>query len=64
MTSEGFGEMFEDDSADTCAEHFPFKLMGAQVEGLAHADPVMMTPIDVSENCHSPTQPQLNSSWE
>ena len=27
MTSEGLGEMFEDDFADTCAEKFPFVLM-------------------------------------
>ena len=28
MTSEGLGEMFEDDSADTCARKFPLMLMG------------------------------------
>ena len=29
MTSEGLGEMFEGDSADTCAGKFPFTSMGA-----------------------------------
>ena len=28
MTSEGLGEMFEGDSADTCAGKFPLTLMG------------------------------------
>ena len=28
MTSEGLGEMFEGDSADTCARKFPLMLMG------------------------------------
>ena len=28
MTSEGLGEMFEGDSADTCAEKFPLVSMG------------------------------------
>ena len=36
MTSEGLGEMFEGDSADT--------------EGLACADPVARTPIGMSRN--------------
>ena len=35
MTSEGLGDMFEDDSADTCAEKFLLMLMGGQAEGLA-----------------------------
>ena len=30
MTSEGLGEMFEDDSADTCAGKFPLMLMGGR----------------------------------
>ena len=30
MTSEGLGEMFEGDSADTCAGKFPLVLMGAE----------------------------------
>ena len=50
MTSEGLGEMFEGDSADTCASKFPLLLMGAQVEGLACADPGSRTPIGVSGN--------------
>ena len=33
MTSEGLGEMFEGDSADTCAGKFP----GGRAEGLACA---------------------------
>ena len=30
MTSEGLGEMFEGDSADTCAGKFPLTSMGAE----------------------------------
>ena len=30
MTSEGLGEMFEGDSADTCARKFPLMLMGGR----------------------------------
>ena len=30
MTSEGLGEMFEGDSADTCGEKFPLTSMGAE----------------------------------
>ena len=30
MTSEGLGEMFEGDSADTCAGKFPLTAMGAE----------------------------------
>ena len=30
MTSEGLGEMFEGDSADTCARKFPLVLMGGR----------------------------------
>ena len=30
MTSEGLGEMFEGDSADTCAGKFPLMSMGAK----------------------------------
>ena len=30
MTSEGLGEMFEGDSADTCAGKFPLVLMGSE----------------------------------
>ena len=34
MTSEGLGEMFEGDSADTCAGKFPLLSMGGRAEGL------------------------------
>ena len=50
MTSEGLGEMFEGDSADTCAGKFPLMSMGGQAEGLACADPGARTPIGVSGN--------------
>ena len=30
MTSEGSGEMYEDNSADTCAEKFPLTAIGAE----------------------------------
>ena len=48
MTSEGWGEMFEGDSADTCAGKFPLVLMGGQAEGLGCADPGARTPIGAS----------------
>ena len=38
MTSEGLGEMFEGNSADSCAGKFPLMLMGGRAEGLACAD--------------------------
>ena len=50
MTSEGLGEMFEGDSADTLTGKFPLVLMGGRVEGLACADPVARTPIGASGN--------------
>ena len=50
MTSEGLGEMFEGDSADTCAEKFPLVSMGGRAEGLACADPGARTPIGASGN--------------
>ena len=50
MTSEGLGEMFEDDSADTCAGKFPLVSMGGRVEGLACTDPGARTPIGVNGN--------------
>ena len=50
MTSEGLGEMFECDSADTCAEKFPLVSMGGRVEGLMCADPGTRTPIGASGN--------------
>jgi hypothetical protein len=37
MTSEGLGEMFEGDSADTCAGKFLLVVMGGRAEGLARA---------------------------
>ena len=37
MTSEGLGEMFEGDSADTLAGKFPLVSMGGRAEGLACA---------------------------
>ena len=48
MTSEGLGEMFESDSADTCAVKFPLVSMGDRAEGLACADLVARTPIGAS----------------
>ena len=36
---EGLGEMFEGESADTCAEKCLLVLMGSRAEGLACADP-------------------------
>ena len=50
MTSEGLGEMFEGDSADTGAEKFPLVSMGGRAEGLACADPGARTPIGASGN--------------
>ena len=38
MTSEGFGEVFEGDSADTCAGKFPLVLMGGRANSQACAD--------------------------
>ena len=50
MTSEGLGEMFEGDSADTCAEKCPLVSMGGRAEGQACADPGARTPIGASGN--------------
>ena len=50
MTSEGLGEMFEGDSADTCATKFPLVLMGGRADGLACADPGARTLIGASGN--------------
>ena len=49
MTSEGFGEMFEDDSADTCANKIQLMSMGCLAEGLVCADPGAKTPNGLSE---------------
>ena len=38
MTSEGLGEMFEGDYADTSAGKFPLMSMGGRAEGLACSD--------------------------
>jgi hypothetical protein len=38
MTYEGLGEMFEDDSKDSCAGKFPLMLMGGRANGQACAD--------------------------
>ena len=50
MTSEGLGEMFEGDSADTSAEKFPLVSMGGWAEGLVYADQGARTPIGASGN--------------
>ena len=57
MTSEGLGEMFEGDSADTCAGIFPLDSMGGRAEGLACADPGARTPIGASGNFLFPLNP-------
>jgi hypothetical protein len=38
MTSEGLGEVFEGDSADTCAAKCPLVSMGGRANGQACAD--------------------------
>ena len=50
MTSEGLGEMFEGDSADTCGQKFPLVSMGGRAEGLACVDPEARSPIGASRN--------------
>ena len=50
MTSEGLGEMFKGDSADTLAEKFPLVSMGGRAEGPLCADLVARTPIGASGN--------------
>ena len=50
MTFEGMGEMFEGDSADTCAKKIPLVSMGGRAEGLACADPGARTSIGASGN--------------
>ena len=51
MTFEGLGEMFEGDSADTCAGKFPLMSMGGRAEDLACAEPGARTPFGGSGNC-------------
>ena len=53
MTSEGLGEMFEGDFADTCTGKFPLMSMGGREEGLALADPGARTPIGVWKLFHN-----------
>ena len=48
MTSEGLGEMFEGDSADTHTGKFPLVSMGGRAEGLACADLVARIPMGAS----------------
>ena len=52
MTSEGLGEMFEGDSADTCAGKYPLVSMGGRAEGLVCVDPGARTPIGASGISH------------
>ena len=54
MTSEGLGEMFEGDSADTRAGKFPLVSMGGRAEGLTCADLGARTSIDTSGIYYSP----------
>ena len=49
MTSEGLGEMFEGDSADTCAGKFPLTSMGPS-GGSRVRRPGSEDPIGVSGN--------------
>ena len=55
MTSEGLGEMFEGDSADTCAGKFPLVSMGGRADGLACADPEgpPSVPVEILFNFHN-----------
>ena len=68
MTSEGLGEMFEGNSADTRAGKFPLVLMGDGVESLACADLGARTPIGASRNFSSvislPSKIIMNVSLE
>jgi hypothetical protein len=48
MTFEGFGGMFDDDSADTGAKKFPLVSMGGRAEGLTCTDLGARTPIGAS----------------
>ena len=50
MSSEGLGEMFEGDSADTCARKFQLMSMGGRAEGLACIERGARTPIGMSGN--------------
>ncbi len=48
MTSEGLGEMFEGDSADTYAGKIPLVPRGGLAEGPACADTGARTPLGAS----------------
>ena len=50
MTSEGFGEMFEGDFADTFSEKISLVMMGSQVEVIVCADPGARSSISASGN--------------
>ena len=50
MTSEGLGEMFEGDSADTFAKKFLLVSVGGRAKGLACVEPGARTPIGASGN--------------
>ena len=64
MTSERLGEMFEGDSADTCAWKFPLVTMGGLAEGLACADPGARTPIGASGNFPAPVSAEGPSAFK
>ena len=49
MTSEGLGEMFEGDSADTCAGKFPLVSMGGRADRQACADGERRPPSALAE---------------
>ena len=50
MTSEGLGEMFEGDSADTCAGKFLLVSMGGRANGQVYADGERGPPSARTEN--------------
>jgi hypothetical protein len=53
MTSEGLEEVFEGDSADTCAGKFPLVSMGGRGNGQACADGERGPPSARAEICYS-----------
>ena len=55
ITSDGLGDIFEGDSADTCAEKFPLMSMGVRLEGLVCANQGARTPIGVRGNFSAET---------
>ena len=59
---EELGEMFEDQSADTCGGKFLLVSMGGRSEGLACADPGARIPIGANRNyCGFPFEVLFNS---